>query len=86
MYVLFIHTCNPSTLEARVGDYKFGASLTYTVRSYLKKNKTKAGNQGLTPSNPSYSAGRDQENSRLKPWAHSLGDPILKIPNTKKGW
>jgi hypothetical protein len=34
--------------------------------------------------NSSYSWGRDQEDHGSKPdWANSLGDPILKIPNTK---
>jgi hypothetical protein len=36
---------------------------------------------------PSYSGGREQENHSLKPvQANSLRDPILKIPNTEKGW
>jgi hypothetical protein len=38
-------------------------------------------------SNPSYSGGRDQENSGSKPdWEISLQDPISKMPNIKKGW
>jgi hypothetical protein len=37
--------------------------------------------------NPSYSGGRDQEDCGLKPaQENSSRDPILKIPNTKKGW
>jgi hypothetical protein len=37
--------------------------------------------------NPSYSGGRDQEDHGSKPaWANSSRDPILKKPNTKKGW
>jgi hypothetical protein len=37
--------------------------------------------------NPSYSGGRDQEDHGLKPaQENSSQDPILKIPNTKKGW
>jgi hypothetical protein len=37
--------------------------------------------------NPSYSGGRDQEAQGLKlARANSLRDPILKIPNRKKGW
>jgi hypothetical protein len=36
---------------------------------------------------PSYLGGRDQEDPRSRPAsANSLRDPILKIPNTKKGW
>jgi hypothetical protein len=36
--------------------------------------------------NPSYSGGRDQEDSSLKSdWANSSQDPILKKPITKKG-
>jgi hypothetical protein len=36
-------------------------------------------------SNPSYSGERDQEDCSLKPaWANSSGDPILKIPITKR--
>jgi hypothetical protein len=35
--------------------------------------------------NPSYSAGRDQEDSGSKPtWANSSRDPILKKPSQKK--
>jgi hypothetical protein len=35
--------------------------------------------------NPSYSGGRDQEDCGSKPaGANSLGDPISKIPNTKR--
>jgi hypothetical protein len=41
--------------------------------------------QWLTPVNPSYSGGRDQEDQGSKPaQANSLWDPILKIPNTKR--
>jgi hypothetical protein len=37
--------------------------------------------------NPCYSVGRDQENCGWKPaQANSLGEPISKKPNTKKGW
>jgi hypothetical protein len=37
--------------------------------------------------NPSYPGGRGQEDPGLKPTqANSSGDPILKIPITKKGW
>jgi hypothetical protein len=37
--------------------------------------------------NPCYSGGRDQEDLGLKPaLANSSQDPILKKPNTKKGW
>jgi hypothetical protein len=37
--------------------------------------------------NPSYSVGRDLEDHGLKSAkANSSPDPILKIPNTKKGW
>jgi hypothetical protein len=36
---------------------------------------------------PSYSGGRDQEDQGSKPArVNSLQNPILKIPNTKKGW
>jgi hypothetical protein len=36
--------------------------------------------------NPSYSAGRDQEDRGLKTaWANSLKDPISKKPHHKKG-
>jgi hypothetical protein len=36
--------------------------------------------------NPSYSEGRDQEDRGPNPvQANSSQDPILKIPNTKKG-
>jgi hypothetical protein len=37
--------------------------------------------------NLSYSGGTDQEDPGSRPaWANSSGDPILKIPNAKKGW
>jgi hypothetical protein len=37
--------------------------------------------------NPSYSAGRDQEDGSSKPaWANSWQDPISKKPITKMGW
>jgi hypothetical protein len=37
--------------------------------------------------NPSYSGGSDQEDLSAKSaWANSSQDPILKKPNTKKGW
>jgi hypothetical protein len=37
--------------------------------------------------NPSYSGGRDQEDCGSKPaQANSLGGPISKPLNTKKGW
>jgi hypothetical protein len=36
---------------------------------------------------PTYSGNRDQEDGNSKPaWANSSRTPILKIPNTKKGW
>jgi hypothetical protein len=36
---------------------------------------------------PSYSGGRDQEDHGLKSsLANSSLDPMLKIPNTRKGW
>jgi hypothetical protein len=36
---------------------------------------------------PGYSRGRNKEDCSLKTtMAYSLGDPILKILNTKKGW
>jgi hypothetical protein len=36
---------------------------------------------------PSYLGGRDQEDVVWsQPQENSLQDPILKIPNTKKGW
>jgi hypothetical protein len=35
--------------------------------------------------NPSYSGGRDLEDRGSRPaWANSLGDPISKVPITKK--
>jgi hypothetical protein len=37
--------------------------------------------------NPGYSGGRDHEDCGLKPvQTNSSRDPILKIPNIKKGW
>jgi hypothetical protein len=37
--------------------------------------------------NSSFLGSRDQEDHSLKTaWANSSWDPILKIPNTKKGW
>jgi hypothetical protein len=37
--------------------------------------------------NSSYPGGRDQEDCGSRPaWENSLGDPILKIHNTKKVW
>jgi hypothetical protein len=38
-------------------------------------------------SNTSYSEGRDQKDTGLRPaWANSLQDPLSKIHNTEKGW
>jgi hypothetical protein len=35
--------------------------------------------------NPSFSGGRDQEDHGSKPaWANIMGDPVLKIPITKR--
>jgi hypothetical protein len=34
-----VHTCNPNTLEATVGESRVKASLGYRVRLFLKKKK-----------------------------------------------
>jgi hypothetical protein len=59
--------------------------MVFTIRN-IKNFKSRNLKLVAHACNPSYSGGRDQEDHGMKSdGANSLGDPILKITNTKKG-
>jgi hypothetical protein len=61
------------------------AHLSHTSSPILSKTLTGARCQWLTPCNPSYSGGRNQENHSSKStWANSSWDLILKNPTQKR--